>query len=113
MAESSGSGELGVGLQDIKNAKDRLHNPNGLSEQLEFNHKQLSLRVVASFFTLLIIGALLSWMVGMPPLIKWGFSLAALLSMITYLVLLLLKQIKLEKLREAQLRKHTESKAAK
>lgn len=113
MAESSGGGELGIGLQDIKNAKGRLNNPNGLKEQLEFNQKQLNLRVVASLFTLLIMGTLLSWLVGMPSLIKWGFTSAMLLSMMVYFILLFLRKRKLERLREEQLRQHKKSKATK
>ena len=110
---ASGGNELGIGLQDLKNAKGRLHNPNGLNEQIEFNQKLLDLRVVASFFALLIMGTLLSWMVGMPPLIKYGFTSAAALALMIYLIICIYRRKHLEKLRDAQLREHIESKATK
>ncbi|MGB0204310.1 MAG: hypothetical protein ACPF9K_04570 [Neptuniibacter sp.] len=111
---ASGGNELGIGLQDLKNAKGRLHNPNnGLNEQIEFNQKLLELRVVASFFALLIMGTLLSWMVGMPPLIKYGFTSAAVLALMIYFIICIRRRRNLEKLRDAQLREHIESKATK
>ncbi len=113
MAESSGGGELGIGLQDISNAKKRLNNADGLNEQIEFNQKQLDLRVIASFFTLLIMGSLLSWLVGMPDLIKYSITVITLISLFVYLTLYLKKRIMLSKVREAQLDNHRYEKANK
>ncbi|MFY0676056.1 MAG: hypothetical protein JXR18_02110 [Neptuniibacter sp.] len=110
---ASGGNELGIGLQDLKYAKSRLHNPNGLNEQIEFNQKLLDLRVVASFFALLIMGTLLSWMVGMPPIIKYGFTSSALLALMIYLIMHIRRRRNLGKLRDAQLREHIESKTTK
>ena len=113
MGESSGGGELGIGLQDISNAKKRLNNADGLNEQIEFNQKQLDLRVIASFFTLLIMGTLLSWLVGMPDLIKYSITVITLISLFVYLTLYLQKRSKLSKVREAQLGNHRYEKASK
>ena len=110
---ASGGNELGIGLQDLKNAKGRLLNPNGLAEQIELSQKLLDLRVVASFFTLLIMGTLLSWMVAMPPLIKYGFTSATLLALLIYFIIYIRRRRNLESLRDAQLKEHLESKAMK
>ena len=113
MGESSGGGELGIGLQDISNAKKRLNNSDGLNEQIEFNQKQLDLRVIASFFTLLIMGTLLSWLVGMPDLIKYSITVITLISSFVYLTLYLKKRSTLSKVREEQLGNHRYEKASK
>lgn len=113
MGESSGGGELGIGLQNISNAKKRLNSANGLNAQIEFNQKQLDLRVIASYFTLLIMGTLLSWLVGMPDLIKYSITVITLISLFVYLTLYRQKRSKLSKARETQLDVLKKEKASK
>ncbi|MGB0204309.1 MAG: hypothetical protein ACPF9K_04565 [Neptuniibacter sp.] len=105
-SDSSGSGGLG----DISYAKERLQHPNGFQEQMEANKKQQDLRIVSGFFILLVIGTLVSWLTGMPSFIKYGCTSVTILSVITYLLMILQRKRKLEKLREVQLREHIESK---
>lgn len=106
MAESSGGGDLGVGLRDISSAKERLVKANGLQEQIDFNQRQLNTRLLAGYFVLLIISVLTAWITWMPELIRFGFLLLFVTSLAALLFMQRLKKHQLGKLREQQLIRH-------
>ncbi|WP_415883997.1 hypothetical protein ACMXYX_11135 [Neptuniibacter sp. QD72_48] len=113
MAESSGGGELGIGLRDIKNAGQRLKGPDGLNEQIKFNQHQLKLRVVGGLFTLLIMSCFFSWFFWMPEFVRWGATALTLISFLIYLLIYIRQKNRIARIREAQLKEHRETKEGK
>lgn len=103
MAESSGGGELAVGLSELRKAKDRLNRSDGLNQQVEFNQKQLRLRTVASCYALIFFAVLYSWMVGMPALIRYSLLLIATFVCVVLIVKRRKYKLDLARVREQQL----------